>query len=327
MRRQDLDKLFQIQQLPRAIMFYGESHFLIENYTKKFSNIADVTKLSFYFDEYDFSLAKAHLSQGSLFGEKNLLIIKSEKKIPKADLEKLIELCVKNPNNYFVYAYFGSDFKKSATAAFATKKETKSLVAEIRFFTPSLNESKNILMQEATQREMKLPYASALHLLLSQNANLELAINELNKLSLLEHEISTKDIDDLVFTLAEVKLDTFIQEILKKENFKKSLQNLLQHGEDEIKIITAISSFVTQLYLFHIYIKVNGVPSSTAILGYKLPAFIEKERATLSIKYKEIQYKKMLTLLTSTELELKSAKNVDKESIIIATLIELQNTI
>lgn len=327
MRRQDLDKLIHVKKTPRAIMLYGESHFLIENYTKKLMKLIDAEVLSFYYDEYDFSSAKAHLSQGSLFGDANLLIIKNDKKVPKADLEKLVELTLKDSNNYLIYSYYGTDFKKSATAAFSAKKTTKEFVNEVRFFHPTANESKNILMQEAQQMGIKLPYPSALHLLLSQNSNLELAMNELNKLTLLESEITTKDIDDLVYTLAEVKLDTFIEQILKKEDFKKNLKNMLEHGEDEIRIITAISSFVTQLYLFHIYIKVNGVPSSLDILGYKLPPFIEKERANLSIKFKESQYKKMITLLTDSELELKSTKSVDKESIVISTLIELQTIV
>jgi len=325
MRRQDFDKLLQNNQLPRAVMFYGESHFLIERYTKLLTSNKEASFLQLYYDEYDFSLAKRHLSQASLFGDENILIIKSEKKVPKADLEALIKLCVKNPDNHLIYANYGTDFKKSATAAFAAKKETKSLVAEVRFYNPNNTEARNILMQEAQRQNIQLNYNSALHLLLSQNGDIALAFNELSKLAILNNEITNKDIDELVYSLAEVKLDAFIEQILKKQDFKTNLHNLLEHGEDEIRIITAISAFVTQLYLFNIYIKVNGAPSSLDILGYKLPNFIEQARATLSIKFKESQYKKLLTLLCKTELEMKSAKNVDKESILIATLIELQN--
>ena len=134
MRRQDLDKLIQVKKSPRAIMFYGESHFLIENYTKKMTQLVDAEILSLYYDEYDFSSAKAHLSQGSLFADANLLIIKNDKKIPKADLEKLVELTLKNSNNYFIYAYYGTDFKKSATAAFSAKKETVKISNNDIFF-------------------------------------------------------------------------------------------------------------------------------------------------------------------------------------------------
>ena len=81
MRRQDLDQALSRNNAPKVIMLYGESHFLIERYTKLLSNIADASVLSLYHSEYDFSQAKNHLSQGSLFGDQNLLIIKNEKKI------------------------------------------------------------------------------------------------------------------------------------------------------------------------------------------------------------------------------------------------------
>ena len=80
-------------------------------YTRMLSNIEDSSIINFYHDEYNFQSAKAHLSQASLFGDRNILIIKSEKKVPKKDLDVLIELCEKNPDNVFIYAYYGSDHK------------------------------------------------------------------------------------------------------------------------------------------------------------------------------------------------------------------------
>ena len=111
MKRHELDKAIQNDSLSSAVMLFGESHFLIEHYTKLISNIPDANLLSLYHDEYQASQAKEHLSQGSLFGGRNLLIIKSEKKIPKADLDTLVAVCKKNPDNLFIYAYFGTDYK------------------------------------------------------------------------------------------------------------------------------------------------------------------------------------------------------------------------
>ena len=65
----------------------------------------------------------------------------------------------------------------------------------------------------------------------------------------------------------------------------------------------------------------TGMPGD--ILGYKLPHFIEKERSQLSLKFKQENYEKAINLLLETELLLKSSK-VDKNSILISTLISLQ---
>jgi len=114
MYKSELDKHMQNNSLSNSFIFFGESGFFIDMYTKVVTNIEDASVLTFYYDEYDFNSAKAHLSQGSLFGDRNVLIIKSEKKVDKKQLEVLIEFCEKNPDNIFVYAYYGSDHKSYA---------------------------------------------------------------------------------------------------------------------------------------------------------------------------------------------------------------------
>jgi len=319
MTRQELDRLIDNGQPPHAIMLYGDSHFLIERYIRLLSH-SDASILSLYYDEYRFENAKAHLSQGSLFGDSNLLLIKSEKKVPKKDLDILLGLCKKNPDNIFIYAYFGSDFKKSATAAF----NAKSGGAALRLFAPFFNEAKAILLQEAARMGIQMDHNAAHHLLDIQNSDLALAYNELNKLQVLDRPVTTKEIDDLVFGLAEIKVDKLIDRLLKREDFRGDLQHLLESGEDEIRIITALSSFVTQLYLFNIYIKVHGAADSAAILGYRLPNFVEKERTQLCIRFKPQTYSAMLELLLDAELKMKSAGAVDKNAIVLSTLLHLQ---
>ena len=130
----------------------------------------------------------------------------------------------------------------------------------------------------------------------------------------------------LVYGLAQVTLEQLINKILLKQEFKKSLEQVLESGEDEIKIITALSSFITQLYLFNIYIRVNGTPDSQAILGYNLPQFVLTEKATFSLKFKPLVYKNIMDLLLSSELKLKSS-NIDRESILFSTLLKLQKII
>ncbi len=317
MYKNEFDKHIQNATLSNSFVFFGESSFLIDRYTKTMTNIEDASVLTFYYDEYDFSMAKAHLSQASLFGDRNVLIIKSEKKIPKKELDTLIDFCEKNKDNIFVYAYYGSDHK-TYTKAFA-KKSTMS----VRFFHPKVFEAQNIVALIAQEKNVKIDKYAISHLLNIHNSDVALACNEIEKFTVYDKEVSTKDIDNLVFGLAETNIDELIKKLLLKKDFKDDLNNLLEHGEDEIRIITALTSYLTQLYMFNIYIRVNGAPNAMEILGYPAPKFVVDEKATLSIKIKPNTYYKLHELLLSNELKMKSA-NVDKGAILLSTLIRVQ---
>lgn len=321
MNRQELDRHLQNNSVPRAMALFGESHFLIDRYAATLSRIEGASVLSLYHDEYDFNAAKAHLSQGSLFGDQNLLIIKHEKKLPKAELDTLIELVGKNSDNTFVYCYMGEDVKGADTAF------KGSHAGSVRFFHPYANEAKAIVMQEASALGMQIDHQAAVHLLTAHNNDLALACNELSKLSILGKTITIKEIDEYVFGLSEIKLDHFIARVIEKKEFLPSLHHLLESGENEIQLLTAISGFLTQLYLFNSAIKIHGVADSTLVLGYKLPGFVEKERAALSIKISPEGYKRGINLLLDTELKMKSTGSPDQESLLLSALLKLQSVL
>ncbi|MFA6197342.1 MAG: DNA polymerase III subunit delta [Sulfurimonas sp.] len=320
MYKSELDKHIQNKSLSNSFVFFGESSFFIDIYTKTVTNIEDASILSFYHDEYDFNSAKAHLSQGSLFGDRNVLILKSEKKVPKKDIDIFIELCEKNSDNIFVYAYYGTDHKDYAKA-FA-KKSTM----DVRFFHPKDFEAQSIVSQIAKEKQVSIDNYSIIHLLQIHNGDVALACNEIEKFTILNRAITTKDIDNLVFGLAEINLDDFIKKILNKKDFKEDLNNILEHGEDEIRVITAITSYITQLYMFNIYIRVKGAPNALEILGYPAPPQIVEQKATLSLKFKPSIYAKLHELLLSSELKMKSS-HVDKSAILLSTLIRVQKLI
>ena len=323
MKRQELDKaLKQGAPLPNAMMFYGESHFLIDRYIKQIGTLPDANVLSLYHDEYDFTAAKSHLSQGSLFGDRNVLIVKNEKKVPKKELDTLLELCCKNPDNLFLYGYYGSDFKTSQKAF-----DKQSGGDAVRLFNPFFGEAKSIIMQEAAALGVRLDESAAFHLLNVQNNDLSLACNELEKLRVLDKPIGVKEIDELVFGLAEVKVDQLIDRLLQKQDFRPDLQQLLESGEDEIRILTSLSNFITQLYLFYVYIKLHGTANSAEILGYRLPPQIQEQRTKLCIRFKQPAYTAMLNLLLDAELKMKSSGAVDKNAILLSTLLRLQTLI
>ncbi len=319
MYKNEFDKHIQNKSISNSFIFFGESTFLIDMYTKMLTNIEDANILNYYHDEYDFNSAKAHLSQGSLFGDRNILIIKSEKKVPKKELDTLLTLCDKNPDNIFVYAYYGSDHKTyNNKKAFA-----KTNAMSVRFFHPKEYEAQNIVFQLAQEKNVNIDKFTISHLLKIHNGDVALASNEIDKFRVFDRAITIKDVDTLVYGLASINLDDFIKKLLKKKDFRPDLLNILEHGEDEIRIISAITTYLTQLYMFNIYIRINGAPNALEILGYKAPSFIVEQKASAAIKIKPQTYLKLHELLLNSELQMKSS-NVDKSAILLSSLIRLQ---
>ena len=319
MYKNELDKHIQNKTVGNSFVFFGESNFLIDMYTKMMTSVEDANTLNFYHDEYDFSSAKAHLSQGSLFGDRNILIIKSEKKVPKKELDILLEFCEKNTDNIFVYAYYGSDHK-----TYNNKKtfKTKTTIS-VRFFHPKEYEAQNLVALVAKEKSVNIDKFTISHLLRIHNGDVALSCNEIEKFRVFDREITTKDIENLVYGLSEVNLDDFIKKILNKKEFTDDLRNILEHGEDEIRVVTAIIAYLTQLYMFNIYIRVNGAPNALEILGYPAPKFVVDEKAALALKFKPSTYSKLHELLLTSELKMKSS-NVDKHAILLSTLIRVQ---
>ncbi|MDQ7042625.1 MAG: DNA polymerase III subunit delta [Sulfurimonas sp.] len=319
MYKNELDAAIRSGKVSNSFVFFGESSFLIDMYTKMLTNIEDANLINFYHDEYDFNSAKAHLSQGSLFGDRNILVIKSEKKVPKKELDILLEYCEKNPDNIFVYAYYGSDHK-----TYNNKKAfSKTTTMAVRFFHPKDYEAQNIVLQVASQKNVNIDKFTVAHLLQIHNSDVALSCNEIEKFRVFDRAITTKDVDSLVFGLATINLDSFIKKLLLKKDFREDLQNILEHGEDEIRVLTAITSYLTQLYMFNIYIRVNGAPNALEILGYPAPKFVVEEKAAQSIKIKPHTYSKLHELLLYSELKMKTP-HIDKNAILLSTLIRMQ---
>jgi DNA polymerase-3 subunit delta len=93
MYKNEFDNSLKQGKKYKAYLFYGQSIFLIEQYSlaiaQMFGQSDEIEKL--YFDDYDFKYAKDKLLQSSLFSSNNVLLIKTEKKIPKKELDSLVE--------------------------------------------------------------------------------------------------------------------------------------------------------------------------------------------------------------------------------------------
>jgi len=308
---------------PRALLLYGENDYLISSYLQHYINIthAKDSLLTQYFEEYDFNIAKNYLSQSSLFGGVNLLIIKRDKKIPKKEIDILITLVQRSSDNYLLLEYKGeAKDAKSLQASFSPKKGANWL----RLFEPNMRESIDILQKKSNHIGLEIDHYALQHLLMILNNNLALCANELNKLAILEGKVTSKDIDKLVYSTAPLAMEELLIELFEKKPVVSTINRLIELGENEYAILRATQFFVNQIFLFHAYMKLNGVIDSKEILGYKLPKHIEEQKANLALKVKSQNLLKIFEHLLELELQLKSSSSMDKEALIYAGFIKLQ---
>ncbi len=311
------------QAFPKAVLFYGENDYLIDFYIDKYikETEAKESMLSLYHDEWNFEQAKNFLSQTSLFGGTNLLVVKHEKKIPKKELDILIALANKNTDNYFMYAYSGiAKDAKSMQSAFSEKKGGVWL----RFFEPNIRDGIAILQQKAQAIHLDIDHYALQHLMLLLNNNLALCSNELNKLAILGMKVTSKDIDRLVYSTAPLATEQLLIDLFNKKPITDTITKLLDLGEDEASLLRSTQYFVNQIFLFHAYIKLNGHVDSAAILGYKLPKHIEEQKAQLALRVKSAALLKIFEHLLESELAIKKAPATQREVLLYSMLIKLQ---
>jgi DNA polymerase-3 subunit delta len=311
------------QSFPKAVLLYGENDYLTDHYITTYIKKTDAkdSMLSLYHDEWNFEQAKNFLSQTSLFGGTNLVVVKSEKKIPKKELDVLVALSDKNEDNYFIYGYGGAGKDaKSMQAAFTEKKGG----AWVRFFEPSVRDGVAILQQKAQHIKLDIDHYALQHLMLVLNNNLALCANELNKLAILGTKVTGKDIDRLVYSTAPLATEQLLIDLFSKRPITATITKLLELGEDEASILRSTQYFVNQIFLFHAFIKLNGHVDSAAILGYKLPKQIEEQKAQLALKVKSASLLKIFEHLLTSELLIKKAPATQKEVLVYSTLIKLQ---
>jgi len=309
---------------PKAMLFFGDNDYQVANYLQHYINITKAadSMLTLYFDEYSFEKAKAYLSQSSLFGGTNLLIIKREKKIPKKELDVLVELVRKNSESFLLFHYQGSvSNAKSLQNSFTPKKGANWL----RLFEPNARESIEMLQKKAKNIGLDIDYFALQHLLLVLNNNLALCANELNKLALLEGKVTSKEIDRLVYSTAPMATEQLLIELFQKKPIIETISKLLDVGEDEFSILRSTQFFVNQIFLFHAYMKLNGHIDSKAILGYKLPKPIEEQKANLALRVKSPALLKIFEYLLEIELEMKKAPPANRELLLYGAFIKLQS--
>jgi DNA polymerase-3 subunit delta len=321
MRQGDFANALTHNKLPHALMLFGEAHFMVDRLatlaSKHFAQGADVYTL--YGHDYSFEQSKAFLSQGSLFGGNNVLVVKTEKKIAKKELDELINITTKNSTTFFIYCYYGPDHTTCNTAF-----KKKNITEFVRLFNPFFGEAVAILTQRAQSLGVNIDNNTLIHLYKSQDENIALAYKELEKFAVFSDPIRPKDIDDLAYSLSEVKLDDTIAQLLEKKSYIAHIRKLRESGEEPVRIITAISNYISQLFLFTAYMRIHGKIDAKEILGYVPPKHVIDSKSNLAMRLKPAHYKAILSHLLHTELMLKQAK-IDKDALLYAALLKLQS--
>ncbi len=323
MYKREFDQLLK-KSLPRAVLLYGEEFFLslyLKFYREKLKGDGEI--LTQYYDEYDFTQAKSFLSQSSLFGGENFLIIRSSKALPKKELDTLVELIYKNSSNYFLLLFDGE-----AKDAKKMHKSFEKGGVWVRFFEPNHREVQEIVENRVKSLELKIDQEAIFYLLNTLEYNLPLILKELEKLSCLNRPITKKEIELFTSTLPSSTIDNLIDDIFHKRDLIKSLNSLLELGSSEFEILRAVEIFVNQLFLFNSYIKIYGVaPNSKEILGYTLPKHLHNKRVALAMKLKSATLNRVYEHLLTSEIRLKRAKSQNRETLLFGSLIELQRLI
>jgi len=328
MYKRELDQRLQ-QALPKALLLFGENDYFIDHYINHYIDTLQAKEelLALYFEEWDFVQAKSYLSQSSLFGGTNLLLVRLDKKIPKKELDTLIALANKNSDNYFVLAFRvkpkdprSTQNAKAMQSSFTEKKGG----IWVRFFEPSIREGVEILQKKAQQIHLDIDHYALQHLILTLNNNLALCSNELNKLAILGTKITSKDIDRLVYSTASLATEQFLTSLFEKKPVADMIGTLLEMGEDETLLLRETQKFVNEIFLFNAYIKLHGAPDSAAILGYKLPKQIEEKKAQLAMRVKSPALLNIAEHLLQSELEMKRPNGANKETLLYGTFIKMQ---
>jgi len=326
MYKREFEGLLKANKAPKSTLLYGACAYqnnILAQQLLALLKAASEEKVMMYFDEYNFTSAKNFLSQSSLFGDRNILIIKTDKTIPTKEIETLVGLCAKNDSSYFLYQYFGED-KKATPLTKLFDKQNEGVF--VRLFKADFNEAIQLLQNHANAVGLSIDRYALQHLYMVHTEDLSLCINEYEKLLVLDREIQMNDINTLVYGLGSVSMDHFITKLLEKKDVKEEFERLVEgDGIEEIRIINAIQAHVSQLFLFHAYIKLYGTFDAKAILGYPLPPQLAAQRSQHSIKIDLATYNKLSKLLIDAEYRLKKVGNVEKTSYLLSSLIKLQS--
>jgi DNA polymerase-3 subunit delta len=316
MYREGLEKIMRDENLPRDLMLFGEN-FFIDYYYEKIRNYynADEVEVIYSF-EYQFQTARSTLSGGSLFGDKTLLVLKSETKIPNSDLKELRKLISKT-DNFLLYLFYGDgrEVQKAFGDNFA------------RFFKPNYNESFQFISEESAKAGLILNPEEIQKIYYLKSGDLSQIYGELQKISNLGIEnVREIGIENVVSKSGEIEGDKIANHFFKTGDWKKSIQLLEEFEIDQIEFLSILQRNLHDIYLFRSSLELQKSLDSLSVLGRKLPPEIENQKIVFAKKFSLKKISQMLYLTAKEDLRLKSGKSGDKTLEIGKMLYLIRNT-
>lgn len=322
MYRNELEGLIFAKKVPNYILLRGIDEFQNELYAKILISYFGCENLtSMYFDDYDYDKAVSFF-EPSLFGGKNTLYIKTNKTLNKKEIKNLISMTQKDELNHFIYE-LDEDGYSSVAKDFTTLFNKN----EVRFFKPnSQREALNLLENKCKMcKIMANNDAALLRIYQIHNENLSLCANEIEKFARLGIEISLENVNKIVSGLSEVSFEDLFEKILDKKDFRDDFFLYTKSGSyDEMEFINFFYRSIFKIFKIHSYAKIYGNFDFKAIFGYAPPMNIQQ---TLKRRAGEISTKKFFEIfkhLNETEFSLKTEQNIDKQTFLLAKLLELQ---
>jgi DNA polymerase-3 subunit delta len=320
MYRVEFENLLSINP-PKAVLFYGENSYQISSYIGWYIKNVGGNYQKYHFEEYNFQSARGYLSQTSLFGGGNLLILKREKKIPLSELKALLELVARGRNNYFIFEYLG----RAGEARSLHGEFSKNGAVWVRLFKPNIDEVVSILRRETTHMGLDIDHYTLQYLAITLNMDLSLCINELNKLTILGRRVVAEDIDNLVYSTAPLAMEQLLTELFKNRPIDGVLKGLFRTGESEFAILHSTQLFLNQIFLFSSYYQLHGKIDSKAILGYSLPKHIMEARVSIALKMDLNSILKIYELLLESEPLIKRSSPNIREGLLYGVFTKLQS--
>ncbi|MBT6107319.1 MAG: DNA polymerase III subunit delta [Campylobacteraceae bacterium] len=319
MYKNEFDNILRQKQRNSAYLFYGEADFLIDNYieqTIKSLDIAIDEVEKIYHDDYDLNYIKNQLSQSSLFSLNNLIVIKTSKKIPKKEMEVIVNAAKSNPDSVVIFAIYINEKLGTHEKLFTPKGDGIC----VRFFNPKPYEAIAVLSQEANNLGLKYTQDALTHLYATHEENLSLCVNDLKKLQILDEEITYNIISKYCFGMGEVSVDGFLHNLFDNKNINKEIYLILEEGVNEVFLISQISTFIQQLFMINSYTRTHGYPNSKEILGYSPPKDVWEKKTTIASKIKSKQFLEIMNYYNDLELELKTNRHLDSNSYVSSKL-------
>ncbi len=281
------------QSTPKASLLYGESHFFIDFYTKKIiQQIPDAIITTFYFADYELKDVLDILSSGSLFGDRNVVILKLDSKLSKKEVDLMLTGLQPTQNCLIINFYHAQNRSAAQYAqdcrslAYAFRGEG---VVEVRFFAPTFGECIQLLRQKSQDLGMQIQDSLLEFLLYMQNHDIGIALNELEKYQVLQEPITQESIQKLSYGLGSISMEDFFNLLFDARDFLPTYEKMQEEGVEDMDLLRELERYFFTLFLFNSYIKIHGSCDAQEIIGYKPPVAILEKITKRAIRIKHYQ--------------------------------------